>query len=77
MVSPEGELFSLRAPPSITDCRTHHFAGDQRSRHAVMLVLSGFGLMHARRVSPAAEILSGHPANGQTPVPASSPANQA
>ena len=33
--------------------------------------------LHARRVSPAAEILSGHPANGQTPVPASSPANQA
>jgi len=43
----------------------------------VMLVLSGLGLMHARRVSPAAEILGGHPANGQTPVPASSPATQA
>ena len=37
---------------------------------AVMLVLSGLGLLHARRVSPAAEILSGHPANGRTPVPA-------
>jgi hypothetical protein len=37
---------------------------------AVMLLLSGLGLMHARRTSPAAEILSGHPANGRTPVPA-------
>jgi len=37
---------------------------------AVMLVLSGLGLLHARRVSPAAEILSGHPANGRIPVPA-------
>jgi hypothetical protein len=44
---------------------------------AVMLVLSGLGLMHTRRVSPAAEILSGHPANGRTPVPASAPADQA
>ena len=44
---------------------------------AVMLVLSGLGLMHARRISPAAEILSGQPANGRTPVSASSPANQA
>ena len=44
---------------------------------AVLLVLSGLGLWHARRVSPAAEILSGHPANGQTPLPASAPANQA
>ena len=44
---------------------------------AVMLVLSGLGLMHARRVAPAAEILNGHPANGRIPVPASSPANQA
>ena len=44
---------------------------------AVMLVLSGLGLWHARRVSPAAEILGGHPGNGQTPVPASSPAAQA
>jgi hypothetical protein len=44
---------------------------------AVMLVLSGLGLMHARRTSPAAEILSGHPANGRTPVPASAPADQA
>ena len=43
---------------------------------AVMLVLSGLGLMHARRTSPAAEILSGHPANGRTPVPASAPADQ-
>ena len=44
---------------------------------AVMLVLSGLGLMHARRTSPATEILSGHPANGRTPVPASAPADQA
>ncbi len=44
---------------------------------AVMLVLSGLGLVHARRTSPAAEILSGHPANGRTPVPASAPADQA
>ncbi len=44
---------------------------------AVMLVLSGLGLMHARRVSPTVDILSGHPANGQTPVPASAPASQA
>ncbi len=39
---------------------------------AVMLVLSGLGLMHARRVSPAAEILAGPPAPERTPVPASS-----
>jgi hypothetical protein len=44
---------------------------------AVMLMLSGLGLWHARRVSPAAEILSSHPTNGQTPVPASASANQA
>ena len=44
---------------------------------AVMLVLSGLGLIHARRVVPEAEILNGHPANGRTPVPASSSANQA
>ena len=44
---------------------------------AVMLVLSGLGLMHARRTSPATEILGGHPANGRTPVPASAPADQA
>jgi hypothetical protein len=44
---------------------------------AVMLVLSGLGLMHARRVAPAAEILNGQPANGRTPVPASSSAGQA
>jgi hypothetical protein len=43
---------------------------------AVMLLLSGLGLMHARRVSPAAEILGGHPANGRTPVPASTPGSQ-
>ena len=34
---------------------------------AVMLVLSGLGLMHARRTSPAAEILSGHPAHTSGP----------
>ena len=43
---------------------------------AVMLLLSGLGLMHARRVSSAAEILGGHPANGRTPVPASTPGSQ-
>ena len=43
---------------------------------AVMLILSGLGLMHARRTSPATEILGGHPANGRTPVPASAPADQ-
>jgi hypothetical protein len=34
-----------------------------------MLVLSGLGLMHARRTSPATEILSGPPAraNGLQP----------
>ena len=37
---------------------------------AVMLLLSGLGLIHARRVSPAAEILDGHPAHARTPVPA-------
>ena len=39
---------------------------------AVMLVLSGLGLMHARRTSPATEILSGPPA--RTPAPGASPA---
>ena len=39
---------------------------------AVMLVLSGLGLMHARRTSPATEILSGPPA--RTPAPGTSPA---
>ena len=34
---------------------------------AVILILSGLGLMHARRTSPAAEILSGHPAHVQAP----------
>jgi hypothetical protein len=38
---------------------------------AVMLVLSGLGLVHARRVAPATEILSGHPAH--TPGPGASP----
>src|SRR5579862_1441505 len=39
----------------------------------VMLLLSGLGLMHARRTSPAAEFLDGHPAHARTPVTASSP----
>jgi hypothetical protein len=43
---------------------------------AVMLILSGLGLVHARRTSPAAEILGGHPANGRTPVPAATPGSQ-
>ena len=38
---------------------------------AVMLVLSGLGLMHARRVSPGADILGDHPAPEPTPIPAS------
>ena len=36
---------------------------------AVMLVLSGLGLVHARRTSPASDMLTGHPAaagNGHT-----------
>jgi hypothetical protein len=37
---------------------------------AVMLILGGLGLMHARRVSPAAEILGGHPTPEPTPVSA-------
>ena len=40
---------------------------------AVMLLLSGLGLLHARRTSPEAEILSGHPAHARTPATASSP----
>jgi len=43
---------------------------------ALMLVLSGLGLMHARRVSPATEILSGHPAPERIPVTASTPGSQ-
>jgi len=43
---------------------------------AVMLLLSGLGLMHARRTSPGTEILSGHPANGRTPVTASTSGSQ-
>ena len=39
---------------------------------AVMLVLSGLGLLHARRTSPATEILSGPPA--RIPAPGASPA---
>jgi hypothetical protein len=40
---------------------------------AVMLVLSGLGLLHARRVSPDAEIFSAHPVHARTPAAASSP----
>jgi hypothetical protein len=40
---------------------------------AAMLLLSGIGLLHARRTSPATEILSGHPAPARTPATASSP----
>jgi hypothetical protein len=40
---------------------------------AVMLVLSGLGLLHARRVSPEAQIFSGRPAHARTPATASSP----
>jgi len=43
---------------------------------AVMLILGGLGLMHARRVSPEAEILSGHRAHARTPATASTPASQ-
>ena len=38
---------------------------------AVMLVLSGLGLIHARRTSPATDMLTGHPAH--TPGPGTSP----
>jgi hypothetical protein len=31
-----------------------------------MAVLSGLGLMHARRTAPATDILTGHPAPGTT-----------
>jgi hypothetical protein len=37
-----------------------------------MLLLGGLGLVHARRTSPATEILSGHPAHA--PGPGTSPA---
>ena len=41
---------------------------------AVMLILAGLGLMHARRTSPATDILTGDPAHapdpGTAPVPA-------
>jgi hypothetical protein len=39
---------------------------------AVMLILSGLGLVHARRVSPAVEILAGHPGHARTTTTASS-----
>ena len=35
-----------------------------------MLILSGLGLIHARRTAPATEILSGHPAGTPDPAPA-------
>ncbi len=37
----------------------------------VMLILGGLGLMHARRTSPATDILSGHP--GPVPAPGTAP----
>src|SRR6204780_4408714 len=42
---------------------------------AVMLILGGLGLMHARRVSPAADILGDRPASAQdlTPEPLQAP----
>jgi hypothetical protein len=43
---------------------------------AVMLVLSGLGLVHARRAHPEAEILSGHRARARTPATASTPGSQ-
>ena len=47
---------------------------------AVMLILSGLGLMHARRVSPAADILAPRPANalnpGNIPPQTTRPSNQ-
>ena len=46
-----------------------------------MLILGGLGLMHARRTSPAAEILGSHPGHARTPATESSqqsthPSNQ-
>ena len=38
---------------------------------AVMLVLGGLGLIHARRTSPTTDILDGHPA--RTPDPSTAP----
>jgi hypothetical protein len=38
---------------------------------AVMLLPGGLGLIHARRTSPATELLSGHPAH--TPDPGTPP----
>jgi len=47
---------------------------------AVMLILGGLGLMHARRVSPAADILAPRPANalnpGTIPPQTTRPSNQ-
>jgi hypothetical protein len=40
----------------------------------VMLLLSGFGLIHARRVSPAEDILAGQPARPNHPGPVTEPA---
>ena len=39
---------------------------------AFMLILGGLGLMHSRRVSPSADILSGHPARATDPSTAPS-----
>ena len=36
---------------------------------AVMLILSGLGLIHARRVSPAADILTRHSGSARSSIP--------
>jgi hypothetical protein len=43
----------------------------------VMLILGGLGLIHARRVSPAADMLAGHPAPARGPDGVPAPAAHA